>query len=64
MVKYFCDRCGKERGQYELFTVTITPPKIWSYSDPMAEYYEGGLHLCSNCMEKINECIDELGRRK
>lgn len=42
--------------------MTVTPPKVWAYSDPMAEYYEGDLHFCRDCMEKIDDCIKELGR--
>lgn len=64
-IKYFCDRCGREGKQYEqLFTVTIASPKVWAYSDPMAEYYEGDLHFCTDCMKKIIDCIEELGRKE
>lgn len=58
MIKYFCDRCGRGRGKYELFTVTVTPPEVWAYSDPMAEYYEGDLHFCTKCMQEITNFIN------
>lgn len=64
-IKYFCDRCGKEiRKHAQPFTVTVKPPEVWAYSDPMAEYYEGDLLFCSDCMKKIIECIEELGRKE
>ena len=62
MVKYYCDRCGKTRGRVELFTVTVTPPEVWDYNDSLIMYFDGNLHFCRECMKKINDCIDELGR--
>ena len=41
-----------------MFTVTITPPEVWAYSDPMAEYYEGDLHFCTKCMQEITNFIN------
>jgi len=62
MVKYYCDRCGKGRRKVELFTVTIEPPEVRSYNSSLAIYYDGDLHFCDDCMKKINDCIEELGR--
>ena len=64
MVKYFCDRCGREREKYELFTVTIIPPKVLEYRDGLVQYKWGEFHFCTDCMEKINDCIEELGRNE
>ncbi len=52
MIQYKCDRCKRIIQIYEkMFTVKITPPTI-------------ELHFCIDCMDKINECIDELGSAK
>ena len=64
MVKYYCDRCGREREKYELFAVTIILPEVWGFRDDLVQYKCGEFHFCTDCMKKINECIDELGRRK
>ena len=64
MVKYYCDRCGREREKYEMFSVTIIPPEVWPYYESLITYYSGELHFCIDCMKKINECIDELGRKE
>lgn len=63
MIQYICDRCGKKVSKVtSLFTVSITPPEVWNYYDSLITYYDGDLHFCSDCMKKINECIEELGR--
>ncbi len=64
MVEYRCDRCGKKREKYELFVVTIIPPEVWEFCDYLVQYKCGEFHFCTDCMKKINECIDELGRNE
>ena len=64
-VQYKCDRCGKIiKSESECFVVTMEPPKIWTYFEGPVKYYSGDMHFCQNCMGKINECIDELGRKE
>lgn len=36
MIKYFCDKCGKEIGDFnmnEIFTVKVEPPEVRSWRD-------------------------------
>lgn len=64
MIQYKCDRCGKflKSSPDEYFVITITPPEIWTYFKGPVKYYSGDMHFCTDCMEKISECINELGR--
>lgn len=65
MIKYICDRCGLTlRDDNVGFTVEIEPPSYYTAFgfDPNKNRYEKPMHLCADCMEKVIECIDELGR--
>ena len=56
MIKYFCDRCGKEINykSYELFKVTVEPPEVRSCMDGAeTETYI----LCYNCVKGISKFI-------
>ena len=64
MILHKCDRCGKEMPPERSFTIEIEPPSVFRYCSDLAIYYAGPMHFCEDCMGKINECIDELGRRK
>ena len=59
MIIFRCDRCGKlmRDGVLSMFTIDITPPEIRLLKHPA-----GHMHLCEECMDKIMECIQELGR--
>lgn len=66
MLKYICDRCGKAllNSPQSVFKVTIEPPEVWDWDDRLVTYTYGEMHFCTDCMKKINECIDELGRHE
>ncbi len=57
MIKYFCDKCGKEISTdifIDVFEVKIKPPEIRSWSDDA----ETGIYfLCNDCTEKLNKWI-------
>ena len=60
MILFKCDRCGKlMKTPLDNFTVTITPPEFRKFG-----YYEGDMHFCADCMDKLQLCIEELGRSK
>lgn len=64
MIEYKCDRCGKRISAdwRRVFTVEFKPPEIWNYTGKLMEYPAGEYHFCEGCIEKIQECIEELGR--
>ena len=67
MVEYKCDRCGKVIHDHdEKFTLVIEPPRyyIMSAFDPDRKCFETPMHLCKHCVNKVIECIDELGRNE
>ena len=59
MILFKCDRCGKlmKNALTDLFTVDVTPPEIRLLKHP-----SGRVHFCEDCMDKIVECVKELGR--
>ena len=66
MIVYKCDRCGKilSTDQHNIFAVEVIPPKVWTYFEGPIKYPSGEYHFCANCIEKIMECVDELGRSR
>ena len=54
MIKYFCDKCGKEIKDYDLFTVEVTPPEVRCWSD---DAETGTYILCYQCIRKTNDWI-------
>lgn len=62
MIKYFCDKCGKELKQFdnelsfELFKVTVDPPEIRKWSDSAET---GTYILCYECVRKFNKWLYE-----
>lgn len=57
MIKYFCDKCGKEIGNYnmnEVFTVTVEPPEVRAWRD---EAESGTYILCYACTKELNKWI-------
>ena len=66
MIKYFCDKCGKELERFDndfdneftsdLFRVTVDPPDIRKWTDDVeAETYI----LCYECVRKFNKWLYE-----
>ena len=59
MIKYFCDRCGKEIGDSnmsEVFAVAIEPPEVRRWMD---DAVTGTYILCYDCVKKFNKWINE-----
>lgn len=63
MIRYFCDKCGKEldRSNTEYFTsdtfkVTIEPPEIRRWAD---DAETGTYILCYDCVRKLNKWIGD-----
>lgn len=63
MIKYFCDRCGKEIGDFnmsEIFTVTVEPPKVRSWAD---DAETGAYILCYDCIKELNKFIERKAKK-
>lgn len=56
MIKYFCDKCGKECQEYEVFTIKINTPEIlsWDYYPVSGEYI-----LCFDCTKKLDKWLHD-----
>lgn len=52
MIKYFCDKCGKELEDYDIFKVEITPPEIRQLEDNAYTAYP--FILCRDCMKSFH----------
>ena len=50
MIKYFCDKCDKELEDYDIFTVTVTPPEVRQWTD---DARTGTGILCRECLKKM-----------
>ena len=59
MIKYFCDRCGKEEKEYTMFRVNIIAPELRRLAD---HAWDDPYILCRECVAKLDEFISELGR--
>lgn len=62
MIKYFCDKCGKELEHFDneftsdLFKVTVDPPDIRKWADDAeTEIYI----LCDGCVRRFNKWLCE-----
>jgi len=59
MIKYFCDKCGTELGNFNMmgmFAVNIEPPEARSWAD---EAEAGTYILCYDCVRKLNKWINK-----
>ena len=63
MIKYFCDKCGKEVGEFEAYTVSVKAPEIKSWADQYM-YEQRGYQVCRDCMAKVAEFIEPKLRKK
>ena len=57
MIKYFCDKCGREIGDFnmnEIFTVKVEPPEVRSWQD---DTETGTYILCYQCVRKFNDWV-------
>lgn len=63
MIKYFCDKCGKEIGEFEAYTILVEAPEIKSWADQYM-YERRGYQVCRDCMAKIADFIEPKPRKK
>lgn len=57
MIKIFCDKCGKEVGEFEAYTIAVEAPAIKSWDD--SYLYERRCHqVCKDCMAEIATFIE------
>ena len=56
MIKVYCDRCGKEVGELEAYTILIQGPEIRSWSDEYL-YDRKCYQVCKDCIKGIDEYI-------
>ena len=60
MIKYFCDRCGDEIGNYninEIFEVTVkSPAAIRPWGDDVKT---GSYMFCYDCVRELNKFIEQ-----
>lgn len=54
MIKYFCDKCNRELENYDIFTVTVTPPEIRRWDDNART---GTGILCRECWGRFEGWI-------
>lgn len=54
MIKYFCDMCEKQLEEWDIFTVTVTPPEIRQWTD---DAYTGTCILCRTCLKLFQNQI-------
>ena len=60
MIKYFCDKCGKELNNFndsnrfasDAFTVRVEPPEIRRWT---ADAETGTYILCYDCAKALND---------
>lgn len=63
MIKYFCDKCGKEIGEFEAYTILVEAPEIKSWADQYM-YERRGYHVCRDCLAKIANFIEPKPTKK
>ena len=62
MIRYFCDKCGKELDSFngtissDAFKVTIEPPEIRRWAD---DAETGTYILCYDCVRKFNKWVGD-----
>lgn len=60
MIKYFCDRCGDEIGNFNRFTVTVEPPEARMLVNlAKTETYI----LCYDCVKELNKWIERRAKK-
>lgn len=56
MIKVYCDRCGKEVGELEAYTILIQGPEIRSWSDNYL-YDRKDYQICRDCIKDVDGFI-------
>lgn len=57
MIKVYCDKCGKEVGELEAYTIMVEAPEIRSWDDPYL-YSRRAYQVCKECMTKVADFIE------
>ena len=55
MIKYICDKCGKEINKF-----LLTDCMIMSVTGRYEKYDKSEIILCENCKEKFNDWIGDI----
>ena len=67
MIKYFCDKCGKELPLFndaftsDMYTVKIEPPEVRRLVDKAET---GTYNLCYGCVLKFNKWLHESDKEE
>ena len=56
MIKYFCDKCGKELENVDIFTVEVTPPEIRRWDD---DARTGVCIMCRDCLDAFQKWLKD-----
>ena len=56
MIKFYCDRCGKDITNEEHMSLTIDYVGNGEPSEKAPEDYD----ICSECLKKINNVLNEV----
>lgn len=60
MIKYFCDKCKKELGRAEFFTIEAEPPVISVWGD---ELLTDKRIMCRECMDAFDKWVLGSGKQ-
>ena len=63
MIKYFCDKCGEEIGEFEAYTILVEAPEIKSWADQYM-YERRGYQVCRDCMANVADFIESKPKGK
>lgn len=55
MIKYYCDKCGKQLNTYDIFTAQIIPPENSTWNDDAGSYI-----FCKTCFKEFQKWLYEL----
>ena len=56
MIKVYCDRCGKEVGELEVYTLLVQGPTIKAWDDNYM-YGRKDYQICRDCIEDVDKLI-------
>ena len=58
MIKFFCDKCGKELDRVYMYTGSICQPEITNWDSPFIED-PATFELCYDCAKKLERFLRE-----
>lgn len=58
MIKFFCDKCGKELDRAYMYTGSIIHPEITNWDAPFIED-PANFELCDACAKKLEKFLEE-----